>query len=205
MSCRNKTKTYITNDCVGARVYQVLACKFDNPFTWSRLTYKDFKYVILHYDDNTINYNNIAVGNDKPNIIIIDGKIRPFYRHYIQDRKYDKPTQMNGNNSLDVHYYKITEYCVEKYKARLARFIENNSTPVFILNHKDTLKELGYAITTGDCMDFINLKTPYRKVLLTKDTKLLSMKSNGTLILKKNSENTYELAKQVVNAIKQKQ
>lgn len=102
MSSRNKTRTFIANDCVRARVYQVLARKFDNPFTWSRLTYKEFKHVITHYDDNSINYNNIHVDKNKPNIIVIDGKIKPFYRHYVQDKKYEKPTQMSGNDSLDV-------------------------------------------------------------------------------------------------------
>jgi hypothetical protein len=192
---------FISNDCVNARIYQILNRQFDNPFIWTRLSYFDFSYLIRHYDDKTIDFTNVKIQDGKTNILNIDNKIYPFYRHYVQDNKYKIPTQMKGNASLDIHYYKIKEYCIQKYKTRLQRFLKIKYLPIFVLNHKSTLSEFGYGITDNDCLDFLELDIPYEKILVTTNKNFINKKYKNTQIIYKNSENTCDIAKKIIKVI----
>lgn len=193
--------TFISNDCVGARIYQILKKEFNNPFIWSRITYYDFLFLINHYDDNYIDFKNVKIQSGTTNVINIDDKIKPYYRHYVYNSLYKVPTQLKNKSSLDVYYYKIEEYCLQKYKNRLKRFLKNKSKPIFILNQKQTLSELGYGITDDNCLNFLKLKTQYVKILITQNKKFLSKNYKNTYIVLKTSENTCDIAKQVLHII----
>lgn len=114
-------------------------------------------------------YSNIAS-------CTIDEKINVLYQHYIQDEKYFIPTKID----IDVYYNNILEYTKEKYYARLGRM--NWQDEIYFVLHQIHDKE-GFNITSDECREFINKRTPYRKILATDDKSLLRIKSNNTLIV----------------------
>lgn len=192
---------FISNDCVSARLYQQFQRQFDNPFIWCRMKYEDFSYLLLHYDENTINFQNIKIEDGTNNVVNVDNKMKVYYSHYIQDTKYDTPTRITGHNYLDVRYNDIQTYCVNKYNSRLNRFLSvmTERKPIFILNQKNTLQEFGYGISDEDCNDFLHIETSYTKILVTKND--FNVFSNNEYIVRKNNEDTTEIAKRIIKAV----
>jgi len=157
----------ISNNCVGAAIYQELNIKYNNPFMWCFINGKDFYTLINEYDD--INFNNYNIMKscldketnlyDKSYSLCIDNKIYLHYIHYINNDNYNVPTKksdITGEHSRDILYKYADKLCLEKYKNRLNRM---NSEPVFIIS-------LSKYSTFDEIRNIMYLKSNYKRIFL---------------------------------------
>lgn len=159
----------ISNSCVGSRIYQLLGEEFSNPFMWNVIPYEDFRELIVNYD--SINFKNFTTtlfktSTDSVAQTTFDGKIKVYYIHYHQDNAYKSPTK----KSIDVYSNDIISYTNDKIEKRVGRLITNNEEPIFIYETRNRPRFC--AIYDDDTIDnYINLKTPYKKILITSSEK----------------------------------
>jgi len=123
----------ISNNCVGARIYQLKKDVYETPFTWCLITPSDFLYIYENFE--SIDFKNAKVGNDgRWYFMCVDGKVRIYYPHYRYDKNCKSPTK-KGTDELNLYYCKIDDYITEKYKTRVLRM---TGRPIFLIDDKLT-------------------------------------------------------------------
>lgn len=159
---------YICNNCVGARIYQLLNLQFNNPFIWCRITSDDMLFLIQNFNDIDFlrfelkSYHDILL-NQKIYGVNVDDKITIWYPHY-KYGNYDTPTKNNNVNGLDIFYKNIEEYIIKKYKIRTTRMIqslENHESIQYIIVEDNKQDNMNY--TNEQLQKFINLHLPVLK------------------------------------------
>ena len=159
----------ICNSCVGSRLYELKSEQFNNPFMWNVIPYSDFHNLIAGYDD--INFNNYEVSlfqQSEDNQVaqtIFDSRVKTYYIHYHQDARYKQPTR----KSIDIFSDDIISYTTDAIERRLIR-MQSAGRPIFLFETRNRNRYNGI-YTESDILDFINIKTPYTKVLLVNQTK----------------------------------
>lgn len=193
--------TFIANDCVGGRMYELLNIKYNVPFCWSDIPFNDFIYIMNNL--NNINFNNICVKSviDPKNYntvsqIIVDGKIMLLYPHYIQNKKYNIPTKID----IDIFYKNANKYALEKYIARTNRM--NLNDEIYFILHQKNNRE-GYNISDNDCKNFIKTTSKYHKILVTPNTSLLNIENdkNTNIILCNEDADTKSIASKIISTL----
>ena len=123
----------VSNNCVGARIYEIKKAIFETPFTWCLIKPADFLY--LYENFAKINFENANVEKDgRWYLVNVDNKIKIYYPHYRYDEMCKKPTK-RGIDELNIYYDKIEEYILEKYKKRVKRMY---GKPLFLIDDKVT-------------------------------------------------------------------
>lgn len=131
----------ICNDCVGGELYRNYGQRYNNPFIWTILPFKDFKTLYEKYDE--INFNDYEY-QETPNYyfrwymssIRIDNKLSVYYPHHMKIEKSKKLEKVvNQANQTGYSYYKMDEYLKERYAERIVRMKE--SDPVFIFSQEN--------------------------------------------------------------------
>ena len=191
---------FLANDCVGARMYQQLNCEFNNPFCWHRISYSDFVFLINNIHD--INFNKVdakLIKNPEGSnccLLKIDDRINVAYVHYIQSNTHNTPKKIE----INIYYNDIIKYTLNKYKNRVDRMNLNDEI-VLILHQKNDYN--GYNATKQDCIDFINQKFAFRKILIVSDKTLLKYKNNDTeIIYCHENMTTGNIAKTILETVK---
>lgn len=184
----------VANNCVGARVHQILETEFSSPFSWCLVTPADFKYV--YHNLETINFKNYTIDNEKGVYFVnVDGKIKIYYPHYIKDEKYKEPFRIKGKNDLDVHISDVVTYIKERYERRVSR-LDLKKKILFIVDDKTNGKLDGkFNFSKEDVEWYLDkenvLITTFRKEfavhknVIFKSTPDLGTHEIGKLILKK--------------------
>lgn len=129
----------ISQNCLSGNIYKNhLKEEFGNPFIWTVIDFNSMLYLIQNW--NTINFKNYElVKDDKWNFsIIIDGKVKVQYVHYIFDPD-AKTVQMHCNVRGDIKYCKIWEYIIKKYEERLNRMLDKKEEPIFCICNFNTI------------------------------------------------------------------
>lgn len=126
----------ISNDCLGGFIYNnVLKAEYTTPFIWNRIWNDDFLYLVDNLENIDFTKYELLPTTENTFHLRIDNKIDVWYNHYIQDDNCKTPiTGINDehNTWLDVKYYKIKEYLLEKYNNRLARFSPKNENVIAV-------------------------------------------------------------------------
>lgn len=173
----------ISNNCAGARFYQMNNMEFTNPFMWCCIFADDFISLVKQYDN--INFSNIkdifltkeVSDYNKYNLydeskhisgINVDGIFSVYYTHYIYDEKYKEPTK----SGVDILYYKNCEYSHNKYIERLNRMIMNGKPPVFF-----AITYTRHGWTSDKINELLNIDTNY-KIFLVTDEHISSSNKN---------------------------
>lgn len=155
----------IANNCVGGYLYKYSNCKYNNPFMWCMTPYTSMEHIMLNYHD--INWYDVKLyKNDDPAntfSMIIDNTIAMHFGHIKLNTKYQTPTKI-GN---DIFYKFAYKYVVNKYFARLARMLNSDETPFFVV-HDETYKNASY-----------DINTVYKHTGHLKNTLFISSKLNG--------------------------
>jgi len=140
----------ICNDCVGGELYKLYNEKYQNPFIWTILPFKDFLNLYKNYEN--INFNNVEY-NETPNYmfpwymssLIIDGKVNLYFPHHARYEEYNELVKLQVGNTQNVYAWShIDEYLIEHYKRRVLRMVDE---PVFVYseenrNTEEQIKEL---------------------------------------------------------------
>lgn len=198
----------ICNSCVGSRLYELFNIEYGNPFMWNVIPYSDFKRLILNY--SSIDFTKVEISlysNPKLPIAqaVFDSAVRVYYIHYHYNAKYPAPKK----NNIDVLCSDILSYARDKVEKRTARMLNANEEPIFILETRDRAR-FDTFYTDNDIEDFINLDTPYKKMVITSHEKYRnypSIKGNTNIFYfnDKHPElppDTELMAKQLYNAFK---
>lgn len=187
----------ITNNCVGARCYQILKQQFQNPFMWSIVLPSDFRYLIENF--NKIRFNNVTTFKEylvpREAVtygLLLDNKIKVFFIHHKFDETATTPTKKGS----DLYYNKIEEYLVHEWMKRLSRM--NNEPPHF----------LGVANgywSNADIYKFIQLNTEYKKSLIVYDNRFTQYSTAASKIvaMPKSGISTYRVAQIFIDQCKQ--
>lgn len=129
----------ISNNCVGARIYEVSSMQFNNPFTWCSFDFLDFKKLIINFNNIDFFKPKIQIENYKDRCFSIlcefDYDIKVHYIHYIYDK------QQTIKQHPDVKSKTIIQYFTEVYFRRLERMVEQNEQPTFLLTFNYTKKD----------------------------------------------------------------
>lgn len=121
----------ISQNCLSGNIYQnCLREQFSNPFIWTVIDFSSMLYLIQNW--KSINFKNYELVKDTNwNFsIIIDGKVKVQYVHYLFDKNCKTPMLDNVGS---IHYYKMWEYIIQKYEERLNRMLEKNEDPIFCI------------------------------------------------------------------------
>lgn len=157
-------------------MHEILGIPYDNPFVWNSIKLSNFCTLIRQYDDiNLCNYtvtNEIFLGQPRLTIIA-DNLIHIYFTHHIQDNNYDKPTKFGGDVK-DIRYKNISNYISDKWKVRCSRI---QGEPIFIYDDI-------FDYTDIDIMNFIQLDTLYKKLLITTDSSLKKYETPAMQIYK---------------------
>lgn len=193
----------VCNNCGGADIYKLNKMEFNNPFIWCAIFADDMITLIKNWDN--INFNNyklirlsetIAKENNydrfNPTItgILLDGKIKIFYTHYLYGN-YSKPTKIGA----DIIYNKNYEYAYKKFETRINRMIDNNEAPIFLIF---TYKRHGW--TQDKVEKLLTIDSKYKIILIT-DMNIINIKNNFKIIRINNLDRRFKLP---LNAIKNK-
>ncbi len=154
----------ISSDCVGGRYFESKNSKYTNPFIWESIKLSDFIRLIEKWDDIDLSKTKWYISNkeygDIENVptVIVDNSIKVFFHHHHQMEEYKTPTKLHKDvDDIDLGYCDIAQYLEEKWQNRLKRM---EGEPVFCYNDKPFSTDV-------DIMEFINIKTPYKKILIT--------------------------------------
>lgn len=155
----------ICNSCVGARLYEYRNMQYGNPFMWNVIPYNDFKFMILNY--KTIDFSKhktelYTYSGKSISMTTFDSAVRTYFIHYHQDDSCNG-TERRG---VDIYSNNILSYTEEKIQKRTERLLNTQEQPVFIFETRSRLY-WGIGYTKQDLDDFVNFKTPYKKVLIT--------------------------------------
>lgn len=184
---------FISNNCIGGRLYECLNEQYQNPFIWTIVMPNDFLYLVENYDK--INFKNIKIEYGvftnrpwKKYRYLIDNKVGLVAYHYEKDNNVEKPTKIDS----DLHIKDIEHYMVSKYLQRLERM--TNKAPIFVFS--------GFSLPQFDVSDeniekFLSIKTPYKKILLTRNKEFLKRKAKNTKIFYAPSGNALINAREI--------
>ena len=188
----------ISNNCVGARLYQQLNKEYDTPFIWCRVYYDDILHIIDGFK-NVLFENYKLIKKEGVFGIRVDDSFDIMYPHYIKDEKYKVPTQMTGQQGLDIRYCDIENYVIEKYKTRIARITSDNMLYVLIqtpdIDTYEKLTEIQKKLINKGVKSIIVTNVKNLKNFETKDNKILV--SNQKL----NEMSTIAIAKEILKKI----
>lgn len=132
---------------------------------WNVIPYSDFHNLIVNYD--SINFNKYDVSifeqsdTNKVAQAIFDSKVKTYYIHYHQDEQYKTLTR----KSIDIYSDDIISYTTDAIERRLERMNNDKQNPIFLFETRNRNRYHG-VYTESDVKDFIDIKTPYTKVLL---------------------------------------
>lgn len=197
--------TIIGNDCVSARIYEQLGKQFNTPFTWARIPYDDFIYILENF--KIIDFNNFYVdlakhcktGWDTERFVghvKIENRLDLLYSHYVQNKKHKVPTK----NGLDIMYDNTINYTKEKYISRLNRMNINDKNLFAVLHQK--VDTPNYDISIENCIDFIQRPLEFTKVAVVYDEELLNINNTNThIIYIKDKHTTKDIAKKIIKNI----
>lgn len=181
----------ICNTCVGARIYEQINKRFENPFMWSLVRPNEFVFLINNYDN--INFKNFKV---KDNLVTIDNKVRVFFKHY-KFGSYASPKKIK----TDVFVKNLNGYVKQKYVDRMKRM--RNQNPLFIIIVKDEVRKTDmfdeYAFT--DVSMLKQIRTKHRTLVVT-NQKLQSMnlpKNIQIVNIRTTRQPTSDIAKYLLN------
>ncbi len=155
----------ICNSCVGSRLYELCNKEFNNPFMWNVIPYPDFKRLIQNYDNIYFRKFNVSIfQQSESNWVsqaIFDSLVKTYYIHYHQDARFKRPTK----NAIDIYSDNIIGYTEDAIKRRLDRMESSKERPIFLFETRNRNRYNG-VYTERDIDNFINLNTPYTKILL---------------------------------------
>jgi len=193
-----------SNDCTCAEYYKINNIQYNHPFMWVYFPPEDYLNFIKLYND--INLNNykcsiieehtkfdrcpqIKINKSKIFKIELEFNICVAFPHYILNKNYE--------GFKDKNYFSpnIIDYIKEKYNERLNRF-DKKIKPIFLFNEKEySLKE--------DILNFINITTPYKKIIYTSYKDLLKYNNDNIIVIYKNnihySDSFISFAKEINN------
>lgn len=193
----------ISNNCVGARLYQLQNRQFNNPFMWSSIYINDFIKLVQNW--NNINFNDIKLsykdsfGRQNVSTIAIDphnynvcvGYIHHIYEKDIEFRKQD----------INIYSDHILDYINEKYLIRLDRMNNDISDPVFVFDCQPNPSDIYYNKVEQYC----NLNTPYKRILICGTNKFdkYTVNNKNLIIIHKLEETaaTINIAKLIISKI----
>lgn len=186
----------ISNNCLGARLYEVQKLQFLNPFMWCRLYIDDFINLVNDYDN--IDFSNVVFDiefrlNHNCVKCTLDDKITVHFGHYVYDE--NQMTPIKSPNNTDIIYSNILEYARTKWFSRLNRTTEqplflysfNNMQPNTVEYRKQLDKLLSITdkpliIILHECVDVSSINIPKNIKILSLDDKTFSL--TGTLLAK---------------------
>jgi hypothetical protein len=87
--------------------------------------------------------------------------VKTYYIHYHQDARFKRPTK----NAIDIYSDNIIGYTEDAIKRRLDRMESSKERPIFLFETRNRNRYNG-VYTERDIDNFINLNTPYTKILL---------------------------------------
>lgn len=124
----------ISNNCLGARFYQINNIDFNNPFMWNWIEPDHFENLVKNFND--IDLYNISAqleyhrhdNEHKSVLITLEGGIEVHYIHHL----YDPNVQIEEKKGIDIYSNKILNYCVNKYYTRLDRMKRTKEEPIFV-------------------------------------------------------------------------
>ena len=163
---------FISNNCIGGRLYECLNEQYQNPFIWTIVMPNDFLYLVENYDK--INFKNIKIEYGvftnrpwKKYRYLIDNKVGLVAYHYEKDNNVEKPTKIDS----DLHIKDIEHYMV--------------SNSYNLLTSNENIEK------------FLSIKTPYKKILLTRNKEFLKRKVKNTNVFYAPSGNALVNAKEI--------
>ena len=182
----------IASNCVGARMYEIANQQFNNPFMWTIMLPKDFFYLIHNF--NNIDFQNITVStmywneyNDNVYTIILDSKIQIIFIHH----KYDANAITPIKNGIDLYYNDIKMYLANTWKRRVARMSPKNLVFLGIANK---------FWNKSDVINFINLKTKFKRVLIVYNNfKDIKNQKIDIIHISNRKLSTYSIAKHLLD------
>lgn len=156
----------ICNNCVGGRVYEIKGMQYTNPFIWNLISPDDFFYLMINY--KSINYKNAFIYiKDNNYYINIDKKIDILYPHHYKNSKYKKLTKITNKSVTNIYYYKMKDYLISRYFARVERMI--NEPPIFVLDDKYNKSYPTFNFTKEHYYLFDDFKIDYTFYFITSD------------------------------------
>lgn len=136
----------IGNNClIGFTYRDILKQEYQTPFIWSRLWNDDLINLLQNYEN--INFNNYELKKTNPKLkdndndfyILLDNKVKIYFRHCFFSIKHNEPKKFHAN----VYFNKIWEYVFTKYIERTERMLKCTEKPIVIIH---------------DCSPYYNLK-----------------------------------------------
>ena len=139
----------ISHNCTAANIYKLKKMKYGNPFMWCIIPPEDFMYLYEHYHE--INFENFKLekNNRGEYWMVIDGKFKVFYEHYIYDENAVEPIR----GTVSLYMKDIENYIVSRYKARLARMKDE---PLFIATDRDFYYRKEFNLEKEDLLKFVD-------------------------------------------------
>lgn len=191
----------ICNTCVGGRIYEYYKLQYTNPFIWNAINTPDFMLLVENY--NKINFNNFKlIYKDDIYQINIDNLLTVTYPHYKYGKDITTPTIKHERYGTRLYLDTIDQYIIEKYKTRLSRLLNCKENPIFILI-KGTTFGKNIKCLDKDIEYFMNIKTPYKKIVYTDKLYNNNKVINNTYIVNgKFNINATEIAKKIINTVK---
>ena len=187
----------VCNTCVGGRIYEYYKLQYTNPFIWNAINTPDFMKLVENYDN--INFNNFKLlYEDEIYQINIDNILTVTYPHYKYGKDDITPTIRRERYGTRLYFNDIEQYIINKYKNRLLRI---NEDPTFVLV-KGTTFGKGIKCLDDDIEYFMNIKTPYRKIVYTDKQYSSKIVNNTEVVNGKYNINSVEIAKTIVNSVK---
>lgn len=198
----------ISNNCVGGRYYE-RKNGFTNPFIWNSIKYKDFVYLIKHFDK--INFKNIKSGFAKNEIyrekntenipyLLLDNKIKIYYIHHYFNEEHlskkvfrNKKSEDNFNKGIlnkveyDIAGNDILEYLEKCWFKRLNKMNFSNKNIFVYWDGPDYTEN-------NNISELFKLKGNY-KIIVISDNDYSNLQDKNHIFLKKYSSNTITMAK----------
>lgn len=130
---------------------------------WNIITYDDFRKLILNYHNIDFNKNQALIFNypgDPIAVSVFEFGIKAYFIHYHQKN------DVRGveKRSVDVFSNNILDYTKEKLKKRVSRM--DGEDPLFIFETRPR-KRFGADYNEKDVEDFININSPYTRIVIT--------------------------------------
>lgn len=125
----------IGNCCISNFLLRMWGFGNTNPFTWIDMNFDSFYNLLTDYEN--INWEDIELTHRQHPYnkgqevfeLTIDKKIKLTYIHMIYDPNAKQPTI----RECDVHYCKIWEYIVLKYREHVKKMLDSKNQPMFVI------------------------------------------------------------------------
>lgn len=168
----------IGNDCVSACFYAISKQQFNNPFTWTICNFPNMFYLIQNYNKINWKHYELMPSTCVPDTfkIVVDNKINIHYVHYKKNVISESEYRIAG----DVFSKNIELKVVETYTKRVYRQLEQQETPVFILN---TYADKRHQYTKENIIKLCNTPLKYKVIIITPYKELLSYKNENIFFI----------------------